>query len=139
MSNWVKITKAKQLRYKLISVMYLIFIALSIINIPIEWLHVNKFMAPLLTETTIVSIENEDLNAVYESVEQTKRDFYVALGFDEVTGTYREPFGYSVTDAFSSLKVAEKGSSNPYSLCMNIRTGWALNNVRSSMNCLQKT
>ena len=100
MSNWVKITKAKQLRYKLISVMYLIFIALSIINIPIEWLHVNKFMAPLLTETTIVSIENEDLNAVYESVEQTKRDFYVALGFDEVTGTYREPFGYSVTDAF---------------------------------------
>ena len=89
MSNWVKITKAKQLRYKLISVMYLIFIALSIINIPIEWLHVNKFMAPLLTETTIVSIENEDLNAVYESVEQTKRDFYVALGFDEVTVTYR--------------------------------------------------
>src|SRR6056300_1324872 len=100
MSNWVKITKAKQLRYKLISVMYLIFIALSIINIPIEWLHVNKFMSPLLTETTIVSIENEDLNAVYQSVEQTKSDFYLALGYDEATGTYREPFGYSVTDAF---------------------------------------
>ena len=100
MSNWVKITKAKQLRYKLISVMYLIFIALSIINIPIEWLHVNKYIAPLLTETTIVSIENEDLDAVYQSVEQTKSDFYTALGYDEASGTYREPFGYSVTDAF---------------------------------------
>ena len=100
MSNWIKITKAKQLRYKLISVMYLIFIALSIINIPIEWLHVNKYIVPLLTETTIVSIENEDLNAVYQSVEQTKTDFYVALGYDEASGTYREPFGYSVTDAF---------------------------------------
>ena len=100
MSNWIKITKAKQLRYKLISVMYLIFIALSIINIPIEWLHINKYMAPLLTETTIVSIENEDLEAVYQSVEQTKTDFYQALGYDEASGTYREPFGYSVTDAF---------------------------------------
>ncbi len=109
MSNWIKITKAKQLRYKLISVMYLIFIALSIINIPIEWLHVNKFMAPLLTETTIVSIENEDLNAVYQSVEQTKSDFYVALGYDEASGTYREPFGYSVTDAFFISEGRGKG------------------------------
>jgi len=100
MSNWINITKAKQLRYKLISVMYLLFIALSIINIPIEWLHVNKFIAPLLTETTIVSIDNEDLEAVYQSVEQTKTDFYLALGYDEASGTYREPFGYSVTDAF---------------------------------------
>lgn len=100
MSNWVKITKAKQLRYRLISVMYLIFIALSIINIPIEWLHVNKVVAPLLTETTIVSIDNEDLDRAYQSVEQTKSDFYAALGYEEATGTYREPFGYSVTDAF---------------------------------------
>ena len=109
MSNWIKITKAKQLRYKLISVMYLIFIALSIINIPIEWLHVNKYMAPLLTETTIVSIENEDLEGVYQSVEQTKTDFYVALGYDEASGTYREPFGYSVTDAFFISEGRGKG------------------------------
>ena len=109
MSNWVKITKAKQLRYKLISVMYLIFIALSIINIPIEWLHINKYIAPLLTETTIVSIENEDLDAVYQSVEQTKSDFYTALGYDEASGTYREPFGYSVTDAFFISEGRGKG------------------------------
>lgn len=109
MSNWVKITKAKQLRYKLISVMYLIFIALSIINIPIEWLHVNKEVSPLLTETTIVNIDNEDLNRAYQSVEQTKRDFYIALGYDEATGTYREPFGYSVTDAFFVSEGRGKG------------------------------
>ena len=109
MSSWIKITKAKQLRYKLISVMYLIFIALSIINIPIEWLHINKFMAPLLTETTIVSIENQDLDAVYQSVEQTKNDFYLALGYDEATQTYREPFGYSVTDAFFISEGRGKG------------------------------
>ncbi|MDB2435964.1 hypothetical protein N9W65_03190 [Schleiferiaceae bacterium] len=100
MSNWVKITKSKQLRYKLIAVMYLIFIALSAINIPIEWLHINKYLSPLLTETTIVSIDNKDLKAVYESVEETKKNFYVALGYDEETESYREPFGYAVTDAF---------------------------------------
>lgn len=100
MSNWVKISKSKQLRYKLIAVMYLIFIALSAINIPIEWLHINKYLAPLLTETTIVSIDNKDLKAVYESVEETKKNFYEALGYDEETESYREPFGYAVTDAF---------------------------------------
>ena len=100
MGSKVKISKAKNLRYKLISVMYLIFIALSVINIPIEWLHVNKYLAPMLTETTIVSIDNPELETVYESVEQTKKEFYVALGYDKASGTYREPFGYSVTDAF---------------------------------------
>ena len=100
MGNWVKVKKAKQLRYKLISVLYLLFIALSIINIPIDWLHINKYLAPLLTETTVVSIDNKDLRAVYNSVEQTKADFYAALGYDQQSGTYREPFGYSSTDVF---------------------------------------
>ena len=109
MGNWVKIKKAKQLRYKLISVLYLLFIALSIINIPIDWLHINKYVAPLLTETTVVSIDNQDLKAVYESVEQTKADFYVALGYDEQTGTYREPFGYSTTDIFFINQERGKG------------------------------
>ena len=109
MGNWVKVKKAKQLRYRLISVLYLLFIALSIINIPIDWLHINKYVAPLLTETTVVSIDNQDLKAVYESVEQTKADFYVALGYDEQTGTYREPFGYSTTDIFFINQERGKG------------------------------
>ena len=100
MSNWIRIRKARALRNKLIAVMYLLFISLSVINIPIDWLHINKYMAPLLTETTIVSIENAELRAVYEGVEQIKQEFYEELGYDEVTGKYREPFGYSVTDNF---------------------------------------
>ena len=100
MSNWVRIKKAKALRYKLIAVMYLLFISLSVINIPIDWLHINKYMAPLLTETTIVSIDNEELLVVYKNVEQIKEEFYQELGYDESTGKYREPYGYSVTDDF---------------------------------------
>ena len=57
----------------------------------------------------MVSIDNEDLNAVYESVEQTKADLYVALGYDEQTGTYREPFGYSRTDNFFINQKRAKG------------------------------
>jgi len=112
MGNWVKVKKAKQLRYKLISVLYLLFIAISIINIPIDWLHINKYVAPLLTETTVVSIDNKDLRAVYESVEQTKADFYTAIGYDEQTGTYREPFGYSSTDVFFISQERGKGLQN---------------------------
>ena len=112
MGNWVKIKKSKQLRYKLISVLYLLFIAISIINIPIDWLHVNKYIAPLLTETTVVSIDNQELKAVYESVEQTKEDFYVALGYDAESGTYREPFGYASTDVFFINQERGKGLQN---------------------------
>ena len=100
MSNWIRIKKARALRNRLIAVMYLLFISLSVINIPIDWLHINKYMAPLLTETTIVSIDNEELRTVYERVEQIKEEFYSELGYDESTGKYREPFGYSVTDNF---------------------------------------
>lgn len=100
MSNWIRVKKARVLRNKLIAVMYLLFISLSVINIPIDWLHVNKYMAPLLTETTIVSIENNELRAVYEGVEAIKTEFYQELGYNEETGEYREPFGYSVTDNF---------------------------------------
>ena len=100
MSNWVRIKKARALRNRLIAVMYLLFISLSVINIPIDWLHINKYMAPLLTETTIVSIDNEELLVVYKNVEQIKEEFYQELGYDESTGKYREPYGYSVTDDF---------------------------------------
>ena len=112
MGDWVRIKNDKQLRYRLISVLYLLFITLSIINIPIDWLHVNKYIAPLLTETTVVSIDNQDLKAVYESVEQTKADFHLALGYDEQTGTYREPFGYSTTDIFFINEERGKGLQN---------------------------
>jgi len=87
MSNWIRIKKARALRNRLIAVMYLLFISLSVINIPIDWLHINKYMAPLLTETTIVSIDNEELRTVYERVEQIKEEFYSELGYDESTGS----------------------------------------------------
>ena len=110
MSNWIRVKKARVLRNKLIAVMYLLFISLSVINIPIDWLHVNKYMAPLLTETTIVSIENNELRAVYEGVEAIKTEFYQELGYNEETGEYREPFGYSVTDNFFITR--SRGSPN---------------------------
>ena len=92
----------------MISVLYLLFIAISIINIPIDWLHINKYVAPLLTETTVVSIDNKDLRAVYESVEQTKADFYTAIGYDEQTGTYREPLAIHQQMCSSSAKSEAK-------------------------------
>ena len=45
MAKYVKISKAKNLRFRLISVLYLLFISLSIIQIPIEWLRINPYYA----------------------------------------------------------------------------------------------
>ena len=100
MSNRIRIKKPKALRYMLISVLYLLFISTSVINIPIEWLRINKYVAPLLSEANIVSIDHKELFTVYQLVEQIKEEFYTKLGYDETTGKYREPYGYSITDNF---------------------------------------
>ena len=41
MGGTVKIKKSKNLRFRLISVLYLLFISLTVLQIPIEWFRIN--------------------------------------------------------------------------------------------------
>lgn len=100
MSSSVKIKKARVLRNNFIAMMYLLFIALSVINIPIDWLHVNKYLAPALTETTRANFSDPELDQIHDELIAVKDEFFVQLGYDEETGLYREPNGYAVTDQF---------------------------------------
>jgi hypothetical protein len=108
MTKYVKIKKAKNLRFRLISVLYLLFISLSIIQIPIEWFRINPTMASYLASTTSKDVVVLEIRATLDAVDQIDAEFTKSLGYDEKNKIYREPNGYSSTDNFFIIKKKSK-------------------------------
>lgn len=104
MAKYVRIKKAKNLRFRLISVLYLLFIALSIIQIPIEWLRINPTMEAYLKSVTSKEVTVLEIKSAMDAIDQIDADFTKALGYDEKNKIYREPNGYSITDNFFIIK-----------------------------------
>lgn len=99
MAQYVKIRKSKNLRFKLISLMYLIFLIMSVIQIPISWLSVTQKMHPYLRSSSAV-ISDSLPSRVAGIIAETDDHFMVALGADPKTGIFPEANSYAITDAF---------------------------------------
>ena len=100
MAKFVRISKAKNLRFRLISLLYLLFISLSIIQIPIEWLRINPTFADYLNSTTSKTVSVIQIKAALDAVDQIETDYTKAVGYNEKTKTINEPTGYAVSDQF---------------------------------------
>jgi hypothetical protein len=100
MPKYVKISKAKNLRFRLISVLYLLFISLSIIQIPIEWLRINPFYSNYMRAVISKDAVSPELKKAREVISQIDSSFVAFAGYDEIKKTIREPAGYSSTDQF---------------------------------------
>lgn len=100
MAKYVKISKAKNLRFRLISVLYLLFISLSIIQIPIEWLRVNPFYAQYMTAVNTRDVVTPELTKARSVLSSVDSNFVAFVGFDVEKNTIREPISYSATDQF---------------------------------------
>jgi hypothetical protein len=100
MPKYVKISKAKNLRFRLISVLYLLFISLSIIQIPIEWLRVNPYYSKYMRAITSKDAVAPQLIKARDIITKVDSAFISFAGFDEIKNTVREPAGYSSTDQF---------------------------------------
>ena len=109
MAKYVKISKAKNLRFRLISVLYLLFISLSIIQIPIEWLRINPYYAKYMRSITSKDEVTPELTKARDAIVAIDSTFLSFVGFDEEKNTIREPISYSATDQFFiKLNNAEK-------------------------------
>lgn len=100
MAKYVKISNAKNLRFRLISVLYLLFISLSIIQIPIEWLRINPYYYQYMN-----SIDSKDevaieLKKARNAITAIDSGFVDFVGFDVENNTIREPISYSSTDQY---------------------------------------
>ena len=100
MAKFVRISKAKNLRFRLISLLYLLFISLSIIQIPIEWLRINPTVSDYLNSTTSKTVSVIQIKAAMDAVSQIESEYTKALGYNEKTKTINEPTGYAVSDNF---------------------------------------
>ncbi|MBC7383601.1 MAG: hypothetical protein H7296_11535 [Bacteroidia bacterium] len=99
MSNYVRIKNSKNLRFKLISLLYLLFISLSIIQIPIEWLRINGPITSYFLKPQVENIKKEELKNVYEIVLKLDKEFTKTI-VDSETGKLNEPNEYASTDVF---------------------------------------
>ena len=100
MGNFIKVKKAKVLRFKLISVMYLIFISLSMLQIPIDWLRTNINMAEYIGKSTKVVIDDPEISAVFEELSKIEVEFLKEVGYDIENKVYKNPDGYNLTDNY---------------------------------------
>lgn len=100
MPKYVKISKAKNLRFRLISVLYLLFISLSIIQIPIEWMRMNPYAAKYLRDVKSKGIVSSELQEARNEVIRIDSTFVAAVGFDKERNSVIEPSGYSAVDKF---------------------------------------
>lgn len=100
MAQYVRIKKAKNLRYRLVGLLYLLFIALSIIQIPVEWYRINPTMASYLKSTTSNEMTVLEIKSAIDAVDQIDAEFTSTLGYNQKNNSFREPDGYSSTDNF---------------------------------------
>lgn len=100
MAGTVKIKKSKNLRYQLISILYLLFIALSALQIPNAWVRVSRDIRGYFNLIEPAEIKDEKLKEVYQAIEEIDQGFSKILGVDPTTDKYNEPEGYSKTDVY---------------------------------------
>ncbi len=98
MANHVRIKNSKNLRFKLISLLYLLFISLAIIQIPIEWLRINGPISAYLLKPRIEKIKNPEIRKAHDLIIELNTEFN-KLTTDE-TGRFIEPNEYAKADRF---------------------------------------
>ncbi len=103
MAKYVKISSAKNLRFRLVSVLYLLFISLSIIQIPIEWLRIHPYYYEYMNSIDSKDEVSIELRKARNAITAIDSGFVDFVGFDVENNTIREPISYSSTDQFFIL------------------------------------
>ena len=99
MAEYIYIKKSKNLRFRLISLMYLIFLILSVIQIPIAWLKVSPLIQNYIQKPQAV-YSDSILVILSKNLQQTDDLFKKELGYDEQKNQMPEPNSFTVTDKF---------------------------------------
>jgi hypothetical protein len=84
MAQFERITHSKNLRFKLISMMYIIFFVLAVMQIPTSWLIVTQPMHTYLNRAK-ASLEEPTLSAINSSIIETTNSFKEALGINQAS------------------------------------------------------
>lgn len=100
MSKYIRIKKFKNLRYKLISILYLLFISLSVLQIPIDWLRVNPVMNRVFVAVEVSEQKMTLVEKAKAEVLALEEQYIAQVGTDPKTGLLLQPENYTFTDQF---------------------------------------
>ena len=99
MSEYVKIKRSKNIRFRLISLMYLIFIVLSMTQIPVAWLKITNPISQYFTKS--VSIPNHaSQQEIQAKILALENEFKAFIQYQSLNPESPELNSYSKTDAF---------------------------------------
>lgn len=99
MARYVKIKRSKNLRFKLISLMYLIFLVLSVVQIPSDWLKVNQHMRTYINRPE-GNFEDAGLDELSNRFSIIYEAFIKKIEFDPKTGKLIEANSFNKNDEF---------------------------------------
>lgn len=100
MGKYIRIKKSKNLRYKLISILYLLFISLSIIQIPIDWLRVSPDLRGSFEYIEGSGKEHGLIALAGKRIDKVSEDFNQLVGLDPESQKLLQPENYSLSDNF---------------------------------------
>jgi len=99
MANRVKIKRNKLLRFRLISLMYLIFIILAVIQIPTDWLTKTPRVVRYL-QSAESNYQDASLATIANNFDGIFRELKLKLNYQEMDGQLPAPFSYNLVDQF---------------------------------------
>lgn len=99
MSEYVKIKRSKNLRFRLISLMYLIFIVLSMTQIPVAWLKITNPISNYFSKAVSIpkNASQQEIQAKLLSLENEFKEF---IQFQSLKPESPEFNSYAKTDVF---------------------------------------
>ena len=100
MPKYIRIKKSKSLRYRLISILYLLFISLSIIQIPIDWLRISPEIRETFQAIEGNTSQSDRIEMAKAEIQNTEASFSELVGLDPETGKLVQPENYSISDNF---------------------------------------
>ena len=99
MSEYTRIAKSKRLRYKIIQLMYLIFLILSVIQIPSDWISVNGYINKYIERPT-ADFSDPVLEQVANEIDAFEILYLENVLLDNKTKQIKEPNSYTKSDIF---------------------------------------
>ncbi len=114
MANFVKISKSKNLRYQLVSILYLLFITLTLLQVPSDWLRVNdKISKDFTTVTSDNDITDVELVTAIAQIEKLQSEF------EDLRKKESDATGDKLTDYFF---LNEKKGNQLFTILFELKT-----------------
>jgi hypothetical protein len=99
MSEYVKIKRSKNLRFRLISLMYLIFIVLSMTQIPVAWLKITNPIRTNFSEVVLFPA-NASYQQIQSDILKIENDFKQFIQYQNINPESPELNSYAKTDEY---------------------------------------